>query len=141
MWRRINNIIQSISFYADFSPDFKTRQLVNQTLCDRRALSLDEWFDRFWQPRGISKTIAGFVYTHLEKYSGLQVAKFRPGDRLEQDLKLTLVCWFDWHITLCEDFCFCFGIDISDRFDLRDFYTLEEFMSFLDRQLLTISPL
>jgi hypothetical protein len=141
MWRRVNNIIQSISFYADFSPDLKTRQLVNQTLRDRRALSLDEWFDRFWQPRGISKTIAGFVYTHLEKYSGLQAAKFRPGDRLEQDLKLTMVCWFDWHLTLCEDFCLCFGIDISDRFDLRDFYTLEEFMSFLDRQLLPVTSL
>ncbi|HEY9836136.1 MAG TPA: hypothetical protein V6D27_04510, partial [Vampirovibrionales bacterium] len=89
-------------------------------------LSLDEWFNGFWRSREISFSVASFVYIQLEKYSGLQIGRVLPGDRLEQDLQLTLVSWFDWNLYLCEDFLDEFGIDIGDRFDLQMMETVED---------------
>ncbi len=137
MWQRLLDMMHYVGTAADLGPDFQVRQQISQLLRDRRSLSLDEWFDSFWHHRGISKPLVTFIYIHLEKYSGLKVAKFRPNDHLEHDLKLTMVCWFDWHLTFCEDFCQCFGVDLSDRLDPRDFCTLEELVIFLNCQLLT----
>ncbi|XGV99478.1 MAG: hypothetical protein ACAF41_11140 [Leptolyngbya sp. BL-A-14] len=125
--------------YADLSPDLRTRQRVNQCLRDRPALSAEEWFQAFWQPQGIAQPIADFVYTYLPKYSGLDVARVRPHDRLNEDLYLPLVCWFDWNLSLCEDFLARFGIDLSEHFDPYQHGTIEDLMVFLNHQLLSVN--
>lgn len=138
MWLNLKNICSSISTYPDLSPDIQTRRSINQALRLRPALSLDQWFEFFWRPHGIAKSVVAFVYTHLEKYSGLHMAHVKPTDRLEQDLQLTLVCWFDWQLALCDDFLACFGVDISDRMELYTVSTVDEFVRFLNHQLVTV---
>jgi hypothetical protein len=108
-------------------------------LRDRPALGIDDWYESFWQPRQVSPSVARFVYFHLEKYSGLPAARILPSDRLEEDLCFTLVCWFDWHFTLCEDFEQYLGAEIDDSLGLQDLTTIEEFMMFLNRQLLSVN--
>ncbi|MBW4580425.1 MAG: hypothetical protein KME42_12745 [Tildeniella nuda ZEHNDER 1965/U140] len=139
MWRRLRNIFDSLRAYADLSPDLRTRHRVNQFLRDRPALSNDEWFEQLWQPQGITQPIATFVYTHMQTYSGLEFARVRPDDRLDDDLYLPLVCWFDWHTSFNEDFLAAFGIDLSDRFDPQDFTTVKELVMFLNHQLLSVN--
>ncbi|HEY9859463.1 MAG TPA: hypothetical protein V6D16_08155 [Candidatus Obscuribacterales bacterium] len=139
MWQRLKNFFLSWRTYGDLSPDLKTRRQVNRWLRDRPALGVDEWYESFWQPRQVSPSVTRFVYLHLEKYSGLQAARILPGDRLEADLHLTLVCWFDWHFTLCEDFEQYLGVGIDDYLELQDLSTIEEFMMFLNRQLLSVN--
>lgn len=139
MWQRLKNLFLSWRTYGDLSPDLKVRRRVNRWLCDRRALGAEEWYESFWQPRQVSPSVAKFVYLHLEKYSGLPAARVLPSDRLEEDLRLTLVCWFDWHFTLCEDFEQHLGVAIEDYLELQDLSTIEEFMMFLNRQLLSVN--
>jgi hypothetical protein len=139
MWQRLKNLFLSFQTYGDLSPDFHARRRVNRWLRDRTALSAEEWYQRFWQPRRISPNIAIFAYTHLEKYSGLKTARILPSDRLEEDLHLTLVCWFDWHFSLCEDFEQHLGVGIDDYWELQNLSTIEEFMMFLNRQLLPVN--
>ena len=79
-----------------------------------------------------------FVYTHLEKYSGLPISRIKPSDHLEKDLKFTLICYFDWHLILCDDFLNWFGVDISEHLDLDQVSTVEEFVSFLNSRLITV---
>jgi hypothetical protein len=138
MWRKLKEIVLNFSTYTDLSPDVEARRQVNQALRDRQALNLEQWFEFFWRPRGMTRPVVTFVYTYLEKYSGLQIGRVRPCDRLEQDLQLTLVCWFDWQMSLCEDFLGCFGVDISERVDLSALSTVEEFVRFLNHQILAI---
>ncbi|NET34974.1 MAG: hypothetical protein F6K19_23600 [Cyanothece sp. SIO1E1] len=139
MWRKLKNFLSSLTTYHTLSPDLKLRQQVNQMLLNRPALSLDAWFKAFWQPRGISHRIAAFVYAHLGKYSGLSVSRVKPGDRLDEDLKLTFVCWFDWHLVLCDDFQTNFGIDISECFDCSLLLTMEDLVQFLEHQLPSVN--
>lgn len=139
MWRRLRNIFASLRAYADLSPDLRTRQCVNQFLRDRSALNVEEWFEALWQPKGIAQPIAAFVYTHMQTYSGLDFARVRPHDRLNDDLYLPLVCWFDWHLAFCEDFLEQFGVDLGDRFDPSQYTTIEELIVFLNQQLLSVN--
>lgn len=134
MWRQIKNFFFSVITYNDLSPNLKIRRLVNQALRHRAALSLDEWFECFWQHKCIAKSVVAFVYVYLEKYSGLQMARVRPSDRLERDLHFSLICWFDWQLNLCEDFLQCFGVDISERLPLYQFSTVEDFIAFLNKE-------
>lgn len=132
MWRRLKNFLFSVSTYTDLGPDVKIRRLVNQALRHRAALTLDDWFDCFWRQKGVARSVVAFVYIYLEKYSGLPMARVRPSDRLDGDLHFSLICWFDWQLNLCEDFLQCFGVDISDRLDVRRLSTVEEFVAFLN---------
>ncbi len=138
MWQNLNNLFSAISTYSDLSPDIETRRCVNASLRLRPALTLDQWFDYFWRPQGIAKPVVAFVYTYLEKYSGLQMSRVVPDDNLEKDLNLTLVCWFDWQLNFCEDFLLYFGIDISERFDPALFSTVEDFVKFLHEELVAL---
>lgn len=140
MWRKLKNLLVSVSTYSDLSPDIESRRLVNKALRDRPAFTLDEWFEIFWHSHGIAKPVVAFVYNYLEKYSGLEMSRVRPKDRLEQDLQVTLLCCFDWHLTLCDDFLSCFGVDISDQLELDNLSTIEEFVKFLNCQLLAVNP-
>lgn len=135
MWQRIENLLHSVSTYADLSPDLAIRQQVNQVLRDRPALSLDRWYERFWQPLGITKAVVAFVYSQLECYSGLEVARWHPSDRLNEDLKLTLVCWYDWDLSLYDDILDRFGVDVSECFDPYECTTVGDFVVLLHRQL------
>lgn len=138
MLRQLKNLLFSVRTYKDLCPDMKVRRQVNQALCRRPALTLDEWFHCFWQPLGIGQPVVAFVYVQLGKYSGLQISRVIPSDRLEQDLQFPQVCWFDWQLSLCEDFLHAFGVDISDRFDIYALSTVEEFVICLDRLQISV---
>jgi hypothetical protein len=135
MWHRLKNFVFSFKTYKALSPDLKVRQRVNQALHRRRAMNLDEWFETFFKGRGIAYPIANFVYHRLSHYSGLEFSRVLPTDRLNEDLKWTKVCWFDWELNLCDDFYGQFKVDISDRLDELHSSTVEELVCFLDRAL------
>jgi hypothetical protein len=139
MWRRLKNFSASLSTYADLSPDMRVRRRVKKLLHDRSDLSAEVWFEKFWFSLEVAKPVADFVYVYLQKYSGLAVGRIQPDDRLVEDLRLPLICWFDWEITLCEDFCCCFGVDLSDRFQTQKFITVKDLVTFLNRQLLSVN--
>lgn len=111
---------------------------MNRGLRDRPALSVDEWYVRFWQPLGVSQQVAEFVYTRMATYTGLDFTRIRPSDRLNDDLHLALVCWFDWEFSLYEDFFARFGVDLSDHFNPELHSTVQELVLFLNQQLLSI---
>lgn len=139
MWRRLKNIFLSFSTYTDLSPDVQAKQRINQFLRRRPALSAQQWFELFWQPLGVSRQVTDFVYTHMQAYSGLEFARVKPSDRLNEDLHLPLVCWFDWEVSLYEDFLSNFGIDLSQHFDPNQLSTVEDFVVFLNHQLLSVN--
>ncbi|NJP10295.1 MAG: hypothetical protein HC866_13150 [Leptolyngbyaceae cyanobacterium RU_5_1] len=140
MWRSLKNLFYSLKTYADLSPDLQMRRYVNRVLRDRRpSLSASQWYEKFWQPLDVSKPISDFVYTHMQDYSGLDFSKAYPSDRLNEDLHLPLVCWFDWQLSLCQDFWDCFGVDLSDRFNPEALFTVQELVLFLNYQLLSIN--
>jgi hypothetical protein len=81
------------------------------------------------------ESVLAFVYTKLPDYSGLQVGRLRPHDRLIADLQLPLVCWFDWPHQLCDDFYESFQVDLSEEFDESILETVEDLVIFLHRKL------
>lgn len=134
MWQRLKNIIPSLRTYADLSPDLKVRRQVVRALSDRPALSLDEWFEAYSKPHGLSYTLTTFAYEHLEKYSGLRLAQLLPTDHLETDLCWTQICWADWQVRLSDDLWQWFGIDGGDGIDEIS-GTLAHFLQSLEQQL------
>jgi len=82
-----------------------------------------------------SQRLLAFVYDKLPVYSGLQVSKIRPSDRLIEDLQLPLVCWFDWPNQLCCDFYETFQVDISEEFDESLLETVGDLVWYLNQQL------
>lgn len=139
MWQPLKNFVNSLQTYDVLSPDLQVRKQVNRWLKGRICLNPDDWFISHWappaRPQAYSKPLIQFTYHHLEQYSGLAIGCTEPQDRLLEDLQFPMVCWFDWGITLCEDFQASFGIDISDRFDETQFDTLADLVDFLSRQL------
>ncbi|TVQ20256.1 MAG: hypothetical protein EA367_09035 [Leptolyngbya sp. DLM2.Bin15] len=135
MWQKFRNLVRNVSTYQALSPDLRIRRRVNSWLGDRSPLSQDKWAAVLRESWGISRAVASFAYTHLEQYSGLQVARLRPSDRLDDDLQWAHVCWFDWQLCLCDDFCRRFGVDISDRLDQLTPSTVADLLVFLEKQL------
>lgn len=135
MWHRLKNFVLSLKTYKALSPDLKVRQRVNHALRCRPALNLDEWFETFYKGRGIAYPVATFVYHHLSQYSGLEFGRVLPSDRLNEDLKWTRVCWFDWELSLCDDFYGQFKVDISDRLEELQASTVEDLVCLLDQSL------
>jgi hypothetical protein len=121
------------------SPDMVARGQVNQRLRSRPCLTCDEWFRRHWtppaQPQALPRPLIDFVYEQLQAYSGLEIGRVQPTDHLVNDLAFPAVCWFDWGLTLCEDFYEAFGLDISEHFDETQFFTFADLISFLSQQL------
>lgn len=132
MWRRIQNLFHSLVTYGVLSPDMLLRCRVNRKLRHRLALPQEEWFEMFWQRQSISQDVAEFVYAHIPRYSGLNVARLKPHDRLEADLCWTQVCWFDWEMDLYDDFLQCFGLDISEEFDFSQLGTIDDLIHSLN---------
>lgn len=133
MWHRLKNLVFSLKTYDALSPDLKVRRQVNRSLRQRPALNCEQWFQAFFQPQGITNTVASFAYTHLERYSGLEIGRVLPTDRLEQDLHWTQVCWFDWELHLYDDFWQQFGVDISDSLEESTLLTIKDLIAFLNR--------
>lgn len=121
------------------SPDMVARQRVNQWLRSRRCLTCVEWYIYHWTPpavlRPLPETLIDFVYQQLHAYSGLEIGCILPSDHLVDDLAFPAVCWFDWSITLCEDFYDTFGLDISEYFDETQLFTCADLVNFLNQQL------
>lgn len=131
MWHRFKNLVFSLKTYDALSPDLKVRRQINRWLQQRPALDLEQWFQAFYQPQGISYAITAFAYEHLARYSGLDIGRILPTDRLNEDLCWTQVCWFDWQTNLYDDFWQHFGIDLSDCLDEDALLTVKDLMAFL----------
>ncbi|HEY9648616.1 MAG TPA: hypothetical protein V6C88_19705 [Chroococcidiopsis sp.] len=135
MWHRLKNIALSLKTYGILSPDWAVRRETSRALCDRPPLQAHQWFEVHCKPYGIDPSIAHFAYSHLARYSGLPVARVMPSDRLEADLHWTSVCWFDWEISLCDDFFQEFGVDITDRLYGWTPETVGDLLRFLNQAL------
>ncbi len=134
MWRRFKNIAVSLNSYSALSPDLQVRRRVNQQLSDRPALDVEAWCRRFDSNSETTQAVAAFAYETLAQYSGLDFSRVRPDDRLEADLYWSQVCWFDWDLQLCDDFCEHFAQDVSDRFYEFDPVTVADLIYFFDHQ-------
>lgn len=135
MWHRLKNLFFSLNTYKTLSPDLKVRQRINRALNDRPALSFEQWFATFYQSQGIVHAVALFAYQSLGQYSGLDMSRLQPTDRLDADLCWTAVCWFDWEAQLCRDVYQQFGVDITEC--LHSVYpsTIGELVLFLDQAI------
>jgi hypothetical protein len=140
MWRVIESTWANLSSYADLRPDFGLRLQINRSLQQTRpTLNGEEWFERFWRSRGIAQQVARFVYAHLTDYSGLCWGCTWPSDRLVGDLKLPLVCWFDWELHLCDDFDRELGVDLQEPPDLDQLVTVEDLVMALNARFKNLS--
>ena len=137
MWQSVLNYLRGLQTYQDLSPDAGIRRRVNAQLRDRSSLSLEEWSRLFTGAgRGeLSQRLLTFLYTKLSDYSGLQVGRLRPSDRLIKDLQLPLVCWFDWPHQLCDDFYETFHVDITGDFDESLLETVGDLVWYLNQRL------
>jgi hypothetical protein len=137
MWQSAINYFRSFQTYRDLSPDAGIRRQVNVQLRERSSLSLEEWSRLFPQvlSSDLSKQLLAFIYAKFPDYSGLEVGRLRPSDRLIQDLQLPLVCWFDWPHQLCDDFYETFQVDIIEEFDESMLETVGDLVWFLHQRL------
>lgn len=136
MWHKLKNIVPSLQTYSELSPDLTLRNKVNQSLGDRPSLLLREWIAQFGSPDAIAEPLAQFIYNRFPEYSGIDFSRVQPSDRLEADLYWSLVCWYDWDITLCDDFHQTFGVDLSNSLDdLINCETVGALTVFLQTQL------
>ncbi|MBU6228196.1 MAG: hypothetical protein KGQ93_00680 [Cyanobacteria bacterium REEB459] len=137
--QQLNNLASSLLTYSWLSPDVGARQELYRILLYRPDLTCDQWFERYWSPPAVqqiySKPLIQFAYHRLGVYTGLEVGRLRPSDRLVEDLQFPSICWFDWGIDLCTDFHHSFGIDISEQFDETRLFTFADLISFLNVQL------
>ena len=142
MWQPLRNFVSSITTYGLLSPDQAMREQVNQWLSSRPCLTCEDWFHRHWASPslGMPKALVEFIYDRLSTYSGLSVGRMHPNDRLLEDLHFPAVCWFDWGLTLCEDFYHAFGIDILDHFDETQLITCADLITFLQGHLVPLPP-
>lgn len=148
----LNNWLSSVSTYADMSPDLALRAQINLRMRadGRSALGISDWCHLFVGQNavadastfsrsafGVSDTrrVLCFVYQRFSQYSGIDFSRVRPEDRLNHDLHFSLVCWFDWRITFCEDFFEQFDLDLSDCFDEDEFNTIGQLVMFLSQQV------
>ena len=131
-----NNLVNSLITYGWLSPNLAIQRRLSHWLLTRPYLSCDQWFNRYWNQPGLaraySRELIQFLYTHLQEYTGLEVGRLQPSDRLVDDLQFPSICWFDWGLTLCTDFYDAFGVDISDQFDEGCLETCADLVDFLN---------
>ncbi|MBD1912270.1 MULTISPECIES: hypothetical protein [unclassified Leptolyngbya] len=135
MWYQLKNFIQSFKTYAVLSPDLKARRQVLHLLRNRPLLSSTEWYEIYGHSFQISPAVTEFAYRYLADYSGLEFGRVLPGDRLDEDLNWTKICWFDWQIALCDDFCEIFSVDLSDELCDIPETTVLALLRFLEERL------
>ena len=141
IWRPLNNLVNSLKTYHLLRPDPKARREVNQWLATRPGLNSQDWFKAYWAAPGgkkpLPEPLVKFIYDRIGHYSGLKVGHIHPQDHLVSDLRFPAVCWFDWGLSLCEDFQTMFGVDISATFDETQLETCADLLYFLNQQLET----
>lgn len=139
MWQLFKQFVGNLQSYPYLSPDLTVRRQVEQQLRSRPCLDLSAWRSQYWQRPILpaapppSPALIEFVYRQLATYSGLPMGRVRPSDRLQEDLCFAQVCWFDWGLTLCDEFEQSFGIDITDSFDETQLSTLADLVSYLQQ--------
>jgi hypothetical protein len=140
MWHRLRNWFYSLRSYTALRPDLAMRRRVVRSLQRRPSLSPQEWFHTYGESLGIAESVVMFAAQQLEQYSGLPFGRLLPGDRLDDDLHWTQVCWFDWELSLYEDMRQTFGIPLEG--DLEEVLngTLSDFLVWLTTQLLANRP-
>jgi hypothetical protein len=134
MWDRLKNLFFSLRTYGTLSPDLRVRRRVNQSLRGRPNLSADEWAMAVCSAQKVAYPIATFAYFHLKQCSGLEFGRVLLSDRLNEDLHWTQICWFDWELSLCDNFRQNFGVDISDCLDEPNLSTIKDLIIFLNHQ-------
>jgi len=134
MWHRFKNLFFSLKNYDILSPNLAMRRQVKRSLRHRPTLGLSDWFESFCQPRQIAYPVVNFLYTRLETYSGIELGKLLPSDRLEEDLRWTDLCGFDWQIILCDDFMQQFNVDMTCCIEDFSPNTIEDLMLLLHQQ-------
>lgn len=139
MWRSLINFFYSLWTYSELSPDLRLRRRVNKALWSRSNLSATEWFQTYWQPLAVPRAISDFVYTQMQSYSGLEFGRVQPSDRLNEDLHLSLICWFDWEVSFCDAFFQAFEVNLELEFNPDEFDTVSDLVLFLNRQILSIN--
>jgi hypothetical protein len=138
MWRRLNNFWTSVWTYFELRPDLGLRRRINLAMQNRPSHLWPEWYRRFWEPEGVAREVAEFVYRKVAYYSGLKVEKVLPSDRLNEDLKLSLICWFDWEISFYEDFSRQLGVALDgDDWLTMEFNTVADLVRFLNHKFVT----
>lgn len=143
MWYWLKNFFYSLRTYPVISPDLRVRQQVNRSLCRRPEMKPREWFESFYQPQGVAYRIVKFAYTRLGHYSGLGFGRVLPTDRLQEDLHWYHVCWFDWEMSLCDDFYREFGVDLSldlEQLHGADVTTVGDLVKFLNQKVQDVNP-
>ena len=140
----VGRTLQSVRSYADLRPDFRLRSRINRTLLRHRpSMTAEIWFERFWRQRGVTLPVVCFVHRYLSDYSGLWWDRIVPSDRLQEDLHLSLVCWFDWEMTLLNDLSQEFELAIEDLDHLAErlaeAVTVEDFLRLIDQQFVQMA--
>lgn len=126
---------KALWYWSQFgrAPNPWARNRVLARLSARPDLSKLEWFERHWQPRGISPTVVDHVYERFHSYSGLPMGRVLPADRLLGDLEFGDVCWSDWDADHFEDFKRAFGIEIATNYpEVDSETTFEQILKYLD---------
>ncbi|MFQ3615118.1 MAG: hypothetical protein SNJ57_08035 [Cyanobacteriota bacterium] len=140
MWHRLRNWFYSLRSYTALRPDLAMRRRVVRSLQRRPSLSPQEWFHTYGKSLGIAEAVVTFAHQQLEQYSGLPFGKLLPGDRLEEDLHWTQVCWFDWELSFYEDIQQTFEVFLEG--DLEELLkgTLGDLLVWLTQQVPSESP-
>jgi hypothetical protein len=133
MWQRLKHIVHDLRAYRYLSPDLKLRRQVLQFLRQRPLLSPADWHAIYGNPLDLSLVVIKFAHDYLGQYSGLEFGRTRPDDHLEDDLYWTHICWFDWTLSLCDDFQTEFGIDLSGELSNLPITTVGALLRFLER--------
>lgn len=132
MWQRLKHIVDDLRAYPDLSPDLKLRRQVLQFLRQRPPLSPADWHTTYGEPLDLSFGVIKFAHEYLGKYAGIEFGRTLPEDRLEDDLCWTHICWFDWSLSLCDDFQKEFGIDLSSELPNLPTTTVGALLHFLE---------
>lgn len=133
MWQRLKHIVHDLRAYPYLSPDLKIRRQVQKRLEHRPVLSLADWYANHGKDQALSFAVTEFAYNYLGRYAGIDFGRLLPSDRLEDDLSWTQICWFDWYLSLSDDFYHHFKIDLSG--ELADIPTsdLAALLQFLEQ--------
>jgi hypothetical protein len=134
MWHRFKNLFFSLKSYEILSPDLAVRRQVKKSLRHRPTLGMSEWFESFCKSRQVAYPVVSFLYTRLETYSGIELGKLLPSDRLEEDLRWTDLCGFDWQTILCDDFMQQFGVDMTHCIEDFSPNTIDDLVLLLHQQ-------
>ena len=125
----LNTILKLVTLGQ--GPNLARRDKILNVLSRREDLSFDDWLAVFSLTAGVSKEVADFVYDYFGQREGLPVGRFRPEDRLREDLGLPSILWADWDLDFVEEFERRFQVNPGRHSEFSSAQTLEGLVSFL----------